>query len=108
METARVEIEKVAEFFPAATFTLPGTLAKLKWLVRLTDMPPVGASPESFTVPTELNVPVTEFGLIANETRLGGTNETVVDLTVFPAVAVMLTTTAFGTGDVVTLKVFED
>jgi len=52
LETAEVEIVKVAVELPAATVTEVGTEAAVELpLDRVTAMPPVGAAPDNVTVP---------------------------------------------------------
>ena len=65
LPTAAVTIGKVAEFVPAATWTLAGTLATDGFeLDRATSAPEGGAGPESVTVPVEPFPPTTEEGLV--------------------------------------------
>jgi hypothetical protein len=47
---------------PAATVTLPGTVADALLLDKLTAAPPVGAALLSVTVPVEVLPPVTDVG----------------------------------------------
>ena len=58
----------VALVAPAATITLPGTVAALVLLlVSMTTAPPAGAEPVSVTVPCEAAPPVTLTGLTASD-----------------------------------------
>src|SRR2546422_11747184 len=54
---------------PAGTVTLPGTVAAVLLLDRVTDAPPAGAGPFSVTVPVEFPPPVTVVGFSASERR---------------------------------------
>src|SRR3989441_7368766 len=57
---------------PAGTVTLPGTVAAVLLLDRVTDAPPAGAGPFSVTVPVEFPPPVTVVGFSASERRAAG------------------------------------
>ncbi len=62
--TGVVVMLKVAEVWPAWMVTVGGTWAAGLVELRLTTVPPVGATPLSVTVPTELVPPVTLLGEI--------------------------------------------
>jgi hypothetical protein len=61
--TAVVFTVNVADVPPAATVTLAGTVAEALSLAKVTDAPPVGATPFNVTVPVEEVPPVTVVGL---------------------------------------------
>lgn len=63
---------KVAEDLPAPTVTEVGTVADGLPLESFTTIPPVGAGPDSVTVPVEEEPPVTEVGFKLVETRVAG------------------------------------
>src|SRR3989454_10164604 len=65
--TALVVTVNVVLVAPAGTVTLPGTVAAVLLLDRVTDAPPAGAGPFSVTVPVELPPPVTVVGFSASE-----------------------------------------
>ena len=68
--TALVLTGKVALVAPAATVTLPATVATAGLLLdSVTCAPPPGAGPSSVTVPVELPPPPTFVGLSASEER---------------------------------------
>ena len=72
---------KVALLFPAATVTLPGTLATVLLLLeRETTRPPTGAAPLSVTVPVEVLPPTTVVGLRERDVNEGGLTLRVDDL----------------------------
>jgi hypothetical protein len=70
--TALVLTGKVALVAPAATVTLPATVAAELLLDSVTGAPPAGAGPFSVTVPVELLPPVTVVGLTLSELGMGG------------------------------------
>jgi hypothetical protein len=70
--TALVLTGKVALVAPAATVTLPATVAAELLLDSVTGAPPPGAGPLSVTVPVELLPPVTVVGLTLSELGMGG------------------------------------
>jgi hypothetical protein len=71
-DTAVVVMVKVAVVAPAATVRVAGTVAAGLLLDKVTTVPPVGAWPESVTVPCELLPPSTEAGLRLTEESEGG------------------------------------
>ena len=82
--TALVAIGNVALAAPAGTVTLPGTEATDGLLLdSVTTAPPVGAEPESVTVPVEGFPPTTVDGLTVTEDNQRRTVR--VDLLVTPA-----------------------
>ena len=72
-DTVTVDTVKPADDCPAATVTLDGTAATdgLE-LASVTTTPPAGASPESATVPVELEPPVTVDGFSVSDESAGG------------------------------------
>lgn len=60
--TPTVVTAKVADVWPDATATVPGTVALDALEVSVTVSPPDGAGPFSVTVPVELTPPITEVG----------------------------------------------
>ena len=71
--TVEVVIVNVALVELAATVTLTGTCAyAVLLLLRLTDIPPLGAAADSVTVPCEVVPPITLGGLSANELMVFG------------------------------------
>jgi len=75
--TAAVVTVKVADVCPAATVTVPGTVADELLDASATTRPPVGAGPLSVTVPVEETPPATVVGLSVTEVVTGA--ETVRD-----------------------------
>jgi hypothetical protein len=72
-ETAKVVTLNVAVVLPAATVTEAGTVAvAVSLLAKVTVIPPVGAGPDSVTVPCETVPPVTDVGFNAVELSAGG------------------------------------
>jgi hypothetical protein len=71
--TANVVTVKLAEVWPPATLTMPGTRATLALLVAsVTEIPPAGAGALKNTVPVALVPPLTVVGLIVIDWRRGG------------------------------------
>lgn len=60
--TAAVSTVKVAVVLPAATVTVPGTVATTELLLSETAVPPLGAMLESVTVPVTCEPPAIVFG----------------------------------------------
>jgi len=60
--TPEVAIVKVADFMPGAIVTLDGTVTKEAGDASLTEIPPLGAALESFTVPVAELPPTTDVG----------------------------------------------
>ncbi len=69
--TALVVTVNVALLAPAATVTLPGTVAVDVLLLRVTAAPPAGAGPLSVSVPVEEEPPLTVVGLSATDESVG-------------------------------------
>jgi hypothetical protein len=105
-ETARVVTVKVAVEFPAGTVTELGTVAtEVLLLDKVTAVPPVGAIPESVTVPVEAVPPVTEVGFKLKELKDGGATVKVAVLDALANVAVIVTEVEEETARLVTVKV---
>lgn len=62
LDTPVVAIVKVADVAPAATVTLPGTVAEVELDDRVIEEPPVGAAELKVTVPVEDVPPTTDAG----------------------------------------------
>lgn len=69
--------------------------------------PPIGAGPESVTVPVELAGPITEEGLKVKAITVGGFTVSVAAIDTVPSFAVILGVNTLPTGLVVTAKVAE-
>jgi hypothetical protein len=63
---------KVVWVLPAGIVTVAATVAALEFVDRLITTPPVGAAPESVTVPVDEVRPVTLAGLKLTDTTPGG------------------------------------
>jgi hypothetical protein len=75
-DTGKVVIAKVALLAPAATVTAEGTIAtSVLSLDSEMTAPPLGAGPESVTVPVEPLPPTTVEGLAERETSTGRTSK---------------------------------
>jgi hypothetical protein len=98
--TAEVEIVNVAVVWPAATVTLPGTMATVLLLPRVTATPPVGAGPSSVTVPVAGLPPVNTVGLSASAERDGALTVRGAVFATPPADAVMVGEVVEGTAEV--------
>jgi hypothetical protein len=90
----------VAVDAPAATVTLTGTVAAAILDERSTMRPPVGAGPESVTVPVDDAPPRTDVGDTVTLAATGATTVSVTDLFTVPRVPVMATSVSVATGDV--------
>jgi hypothetical protein len=70
--TVLVVTVKVAVVLPAATVTVPGTVATdVRLLESATTTPPVGAAPESVTVPVDGAGPLTVVGFKLSALNVG-------------------------------------
>jgi hypothetical protein len=90
---------------PAATVTVAGTVALELFELRVTEIPPVGATPLRVTVPVEVPPPVTDVGESVTPVSVGGL---IVKLAVFEvplSVPVIVAVTAVDTAVVVVAKV---
>jgi hypothetical protein len=106
MDTEEVLILNIALLDPEGTETLTGTMAtEGSLLVRDMEMPGLGATPVSFTVPVELAPPTTEPGLSESELNVGAVTVSVDDFVEPPLLAVIVTGVDDETGVVVTLNV---
>ena len=106
LDTEEVLTLKVALLAPEGTVTLEGRVAtEALLLVSETEMPSLGASPVSFTVPVELAPPTTEPGLSDSELSVGAVTVSVADFIESPLPAVIVTGLEEETGAVVTLNV---
>ena len=90
---------------PAATVTLPGTVAAVLLSVNVTTAPPEGAGPVKVTVPVELLPPVTLVGLTLRELTPGGFTVRLADALLLWYVAEMVATAWILTAVVVAVKV---
>ena len=96
---------KVALVAPAATVTLAGTVAtEVRLLERVTTAPPVGAGPESVTVPVDGAGPLTVVGFRVKALSVGAVTVNVAVWAV-PRVPVIVTEVFVATALVVTVKV---
>jgi hypothetical protein len=91
---------------PPGTVTLEGTVATAELLLASdTEMPPLGATPFSFTVPLELLPPMTLAGTTVSDVNDGPVTVSVADRKEPPLLAVLVTGVEDETGTVVTLNV---
>jgi hypothetical protein len=96
---------KIALLAPAGMVTLEGTVATAGLLLASdTEMPPLGATPLSFTVPVELLPPTTVLGTTDSEDNDGVVTVRVADFMETPLLAVIVTGVEDETGTVVTLN----
>jgi len=103
--TVLVVTVKVTLVAPAATVTLAGTVAaEVRLLERVTTAPPVGAGPESITVPVDGESPLTVVGLTVRELIVGAVTVNVAVWAV-PRVPVIVTELFVATGLVVTVNI---
>lgn len=100
--TAVVATANVADEFPPGTLMLDWTCAAPMLLAKLTNMPPTGAGPESFTSPVVEAPPPTAFGSSSTATSAGGTTVRMALLVTFPTVAVIVTAVGVATATVLT------
>jgi len=70
---------KIPESWPGDTVTVAGTVTIELLLVNSTTIPPLGAAPESVTVPAEVVPPAMLVGLNETESKVGGFTVTVAD-----------------------------
>jgi hypothetical protein len=104
--TEKVSILNVALLAPEGTVTFEGpTATEGSALVSETEIPSLGATPFSFTVPVELAPPTTEPGLSDSELNDGSVTVSVADFIEPPLLAVIVTGVEEETGAVVTLNV---
>jgi hypothetical protein len=88
LETAVVVTVNVAVVAPAATVTVPGTVAELLPEPRVTTSPVGPAGPVRVTVPVELEPPTTEVGSKVTLLIAGMVTVKVADFAEAPNVAV--------------------
>jgi hypothetical protein len=106
LDTEKVSTLNVALLAPEGIVTLDGTVAtEGLLLVSEIEMPSLGASPVSFTVPVELAPPTTEPGLSDSELNDGPVTVSIADFVEPPLLAVIVTGVEEETGAVVTLNV---
>jgi hypothetical protein len=99
-------IVKVADGFPDATVTDAGGDAAELPLISWTFKPPVGAFPESVTVPVAGVPPVTELGFTLTATKDGGVTVKEVASATAPSFAEIVSIVTLATATVVTLNVW--
>jgi len=105
-DTEIVPISNVALLAPDGIVTFEGTTTTDgSALLSDTEMPSLGASPVSFTVPVELAPPTTEPGLSDSELNDGAVTVSVADFIESPLPAVIVTGLEEETGAVATLNV---
>lgn len=96
----------LADAVPAATVTVPGTLAVAGLLLAsVITTPPVGAGPVRVTVPVDGVPPETVVGFNARLERAGGITVIVACLIILAKLAVMITAVRRATGVVEIVKV---
>ena len=88
-ETAEVVTVNVAVVDPAATVTVPGTVALVLNEASEIEVPPVGATPLRVTVPVDELPPRTELGAKLKLTIVAGFTVSVADFVPAPRVAVI-------------------
>jgi hypothetical protein len=97
---------KVALVAPAGIVAVEGALATEGLLLTSdTEIPPLGATPLSFTVPVEVLPPTTVVGVTDSECNDGVVTVRVADFMETPLLAVIVTGVEDETGTVVTLNV---
>jgi hypothetical protein len=97
---------KVALVAPAGIVTVAGTVATPGLLEASdTEMPPLGATPLSFTVPVEVLPPTSVVGVTDSKYNDGGVTVRFADFIETPLPAVIVTGVEDETGMVVTLNV---
>jgi hypothetical protein len=97
---------KVALVAPAGIVTVEGAVATEGLLLTSdTEIPPLGATPLSFTVPVEVLPPTTVVGVTDSEYNDGVVTVRVADFMETPLLAVIVTGVEDETGTVVTLNV---
>lgn len=105
--TAFVVIEKLADVSPAETLTVDGTDAELELLLRLTEIPAVGAAEPSVTVPDTIEAPLAALAPSARAVNAGGSTVSEAVLLVVPSFALTVAVVVAATGVVDTLNVAE-
>ena len=106
--TPFVDIVKVATVEPVATVTDAGTTASAFLEDKRIVVPPVGATPESVTVPVLGAPPTTEDGAKVSPVSSGAKIVRFAGLLLVPALAVITTVSVLATPCVVMLNVAED
>ena len=96
-ETEIVVMVNVAEVDPAGTVTDAGSVAFVLLEVRLTVMPPDGATPFKVTVPVDVSPPTTVLGFNDTLVTAGGLIVSVVVLVVLPVTPEMVAATELDT-----------
>lgn len=104
-ETAAVVTVNVAVLEPAATVTEAGNVALVLLDLRLTTVPPVGATLLKVTVPVEDTPPATEVGLRVAELSVGAVIARLAVAELDPSVAVIVAEVVAETAVVVTENV---
>ena len=103
--TALVVTVNVADVCPAATVTVPGTLADELLDASPTTKPPVGAGPLRVTVPVEEDPPTTEAGFTVTDATEGDVTTSEALAVVEKAVPVIVDVASVPTAFVVTVNV---
>jgi len=105
--TAFVETEKLAEVLPAATVTIDGTDAEPELLLRLTEIPTVGAAEPIVTVPVTIEAPVADDAPSVRAVNVGASTVKLPDSVLVPSLALIVAVALAATGVVETVKVAE-
>jgi hypothetical protein len=105
LATAVVVTVKVAVVAPDATVTVPGMVAEVLLLERLTTYPEDGAAEEIVTVPVEEAPPVNDVGLSATAVTVGAPMVKVAVAEVLFPLPVIVAVVLLATAVVVTVKV---
>lgn len=105
--TTLVVTANVAEVFPAAIVTVPGTVAELLPLAKLIIIPPEGAAAPIVTVPVDDFPPTTDAGLSVSPVIAGGLIVSVADFETPFKLAPIIAAVGLDTAEVFTVNVAE-